>query len=112
MKITLNVKNLGHVPSFKNNKRAILDRNTGKMRTLTDPKTKKWMNDCIHGFGLQLNLLFQINAAETATEQLVLSSIASLLPLDDSRHWIPELHIYCEDVDKGIEGATITIEEI
>lgn len=112
MKIVLRVERMGHVPSFKNNKRAILDRSTGKMRTLTDRKTKKWMAECIRNFELQLNLLFQINVSETLTAAKARSLIASLLPLDDSRQWIPEQHIYCREVEKGHEGATITIESL
>lgn len=112
MKIELRIKNLGHVPSFKNNKRAILDRKTGKMRTLTEPKTKQWMEDAIQSFVLQLLWASQTIEGEIPTGHSPHSWIASSLPLDDSWQWIPKLDISCHKVVKDEEGAQITIEKL
>jgi len=110
MKIALVVRNVGHVPSFKNNKRAILD--NGRMRTLTEPKTKKWMEQVTDAFASQLFSLTQTNDAVIPMAPCPPSLIVSSLPLDDSRQWLPEITIKCVEVEKGDEGATIIIEPI
>ena len=107
MKITLAVRQQGHVPSFENKKRV-----TRQGGLITDPKTKAWMERCILGFESQL---FCGSATigggmPTGLQQRFL--IASSLPLDDSRQFIPELHVYCEEVAKGEEGAIIIIEKL
>ncbi len=110
MKIVLAVKHQGHVPSFKNCKRAV---RKGKHATIiTEPETKKWMERCIQGFESQLFCGSATTADGMPTAQHRHSSIVSSLPLDDSRQWIPELHVVCEEVCKGDEGAVIIIEEI
>jgi hypothetical protein len=101
-----------HVPSFKNCKRAILDRKNGKMRTLTDPKTRRQMDAIIQSFVSQSISDIQTRSAETLTGPFLQSSIVSLLPQNDSRQWIPEHHVSTQDVDKGNEGAEIIIERI
>mgnify|MGYP001588752767 CR=1 FL=1 len=111
MKITLAVRHQGHVPSFKNNKRAIRLKRGGQ-KLVTETKTKAWMERCILGFESQL---FCGSATigggmPTGLQQRFL--IASSLPLDDSRQFIPELHVYCEEVAKGEEGAIIIIEKL
>lgn len=103
---------MGDVPSFKNRKRAILDRNTGKMRTLTEPHTKQWMERCIKSFESQLYSAMQTIAGGTLTAQQARSLIVSALPLDDSRAWIPEMHIHSIDVEIGEDGADVIIERI
>ena len=108
MKIVLEVRKMGHVPSFKNNKRAIL--RNGKMRTLTEPKTKKWMEAATDAFVLQLLWLTQTTDAVIPMEPFPHSLIVSSLPLDDSRQWIPEINVQCVDAVEGDEGATILIE--
>lgn len=110
--IRLLVQGLGHVPSFKNRKRAILDSNTGKMRTLTEPKAKQWMARCTDSFVLQLISKSLTIDAGTSTECSPRSLIARSLPRDDSLQWIPEIHVTCQNVDKGHEGAEILIEQL
>jgi hypothetical protein len=101
-----------HVPSFKNSKRAILDRRSGKMRTLTKKETRALMDQITLDFVSQSVSCIQTAAGETLTAPLLRSSIALLMPQDDSRAWIPEHHVYSADVDKGFEGAEITIERL
>lgn len=49
---------------------------------------------------------------EITTGPSALSLIASLLPLDDSRKWIPKHSADTQLVSKGEEGADILIEAI
>lgn len=107
MKISLAVRQQGHVPSFKNKKRS-----SRKGHIYTEPKTKKWMDQCIHNFVSQLFIASRITEGGTLTVPPPRSLIASSLPLDDSRQWIPELHSLCEIVPKGEEGAIILIEKL
>ncbi len=111
MKIELQVKGMGHVPSFKNNKRSIRLKN-GSTMIVTDQKTKKWMQRCIRSFVSQLSAPWRTTEDGTLTAPPPLSLIASSLPLDDSRQWISCLIVGDKQVRKGDEGATITVEEI
>lgn len=106
------LKVTGNIPSFKNRKRAIQDRSTGKMRTLTEPETKKRMEQIIKSFVYQLCCITQIPGDGILTEQQARSLIVLLLPEDDSWKHIPELHIFSEMVEPGNEGAEITIEKL
>lgn len=106
MKIELAVKHLGHVPSFKNSKMI------ARGRLITDPKKQKWMEACIRSFESQLFCIAQIGGGGTLTAPPAPSLIASSLPQDDSRQWIPRLEIADREVEKGLEGATIIIESI
>jgi len=106
MKIVLAVKNQGHVPSFKNCKRVV------RNRLITRPDVKKWMERCIQSFESQLFCESQTTELVTLTGPQAPYSIASCIPLDDSRQWIPELHVLCQEVNKGEEGATIIIEQL
>lgn len=110
--IKLNVLGLGHVPSFKNKKRAILDRNTGKMRTLTEPEAAKWMQKCEDAFVSQLKSLYQTTEAVMPMVRSPRSWIACVAPYDDSVNIIREIHLTVHDAPKGCEGATITIEPL
>lgn len=110
--IKLKVQGIGPVPSFKNNKRAILDRNTGKMRTLTKPETKRWMNQCIAQFESQLLGACPIIEGETHGEW-VKRLLTVLLPLQDDswKHMLPgDQNVRM--VKKGREGAEVTIEQL
>lgn len=109
--VNLVLQGLGHVPSFKNKKRAILDHNTGQMRTLTDKKTKLWMQRATHSFASQLRYGSVITEVATLTAPSPPSSIVSF-PLDDSFQWIPEIHVKALAVCRGSEGCRITIERI
>jgi hypothetical protein len=88
--ITLTVCGIGNVPSFKNRKRAIRDRKTGKLRTLTEPKTKRWMNNCIDQFESQLSIICRIRDGETVGEWRK-RLLTVLLPLQDDswKHMLP-----------------------
>lgn len=108
--IKLEVRGLGHVPSFKNMKRAILDNRTGRMRTLTEPKAKSWMERCIRSFEYQLLCEYQTKDGETPMVPCQLSWIASRLPADDSCKDFTKLQIEVLEVPKGEEGAEILIE--
>jgi hypothetical protein len=111
MKIELRIKNQGHVPSFKNNKRAIRLKNNNLM-LVTEKKTKAWMQKCIQSFESQLFSSTLTTGPVTSTVPHLRSLIASSLPQDDSRQWVPELNIRSEEVDAGEEGAIIIIEQI
>lgn len=112
MKIELAVRNIGPAPSFKNTKSIGRNRKTKRPFIMTNPKKKKWMEACIQSFESQLFCVIQIGDGGTLTAPPPRSLIASSLPLDDSRQWIPELHVLSEDCDKGNEGATIIIEKL
>lgn len=108
--VILRVKGLGHVPSFKNKKRAILDRSTGKMRTLTAPEASRWMRKCEDAFVSQLFSWYQIAEGAMPTALSRRSWIACAVPLDDSVNHIREIHVSVLNVDKGEEGAMLAIE--
>jgi F0F1-type ATP synthase gamma subunit len=107
--IRLVVRGQGHVPSFKNRKRAIRDSRTGKLRTLTEPKAARWMKACLESFVSQLHSRLAIIVTETGTARHQPYSTASLLPADDSLKHISELIVGVEYVPKGEEGAVIQI---
>lgn len=109
--LVLEVKGF-HIPSFKNRKRAILDRNTGKHRTLTEPETKEKMEKIIRSFVSQLLLTIQTCESAICRGRSKLYATALLLPADDSLHWIPHITIQARKVDKGFEGAIIEITPI
>lgn len=110
MKIVLNVKHLGHVPSFKNKKRIRVAK--GKPISFTEAKTRRWMDRVIQSFESQLFCATQTIGDVTLTVPCPHSLIVSSLPLDDSRQWIAELHVSALDVDRTEEGATIIIEPL
>lgn len=96
-----------HIPSFKNRKRVAKGGGI-----FTEKKVKDRMDAIIQSFVSQL-------LCETATIERAmpmdssrLSSMLSSLPADDSKKWIPEIHIYSEQVEAGNEGAEIVIEII
>lgn len=101
--ILLVVSGMGHVPSFKNNK--LLTRG----RLITNPRNQAWMEAVADAFASQLLCWFQTTGIEILTEQQALSSIATLVPLDDSLAWIGELSVNWRHVPKGMEGAEIVI---
>lgn len=108
--IMLAVKGIGNCPSFKNRKRAILDSNTGKMRTLTEPKTKQWMNQCINQFELGLLTALAIREGETVGAWRKRLQIA-LLPLQDDcwKNMLPgDQNV--KMVEQGMEGVEVELE--
>lgn len=99
-------------PAFKNQKRSIMDRNTGKQRTLTPGKIKKRMDVLESAILSRLYSTAQTIEGETHSECLrrlrtVLSGLS-----DDSLQEIPNGSWRTEDVAKGAEGITIIIEEL
>lgn len=104
------------VPSFKTQKTAFgwFDKASGKImaRPLTLPEHKKWMELAIHSIESQLRSIFQITDAKIRTVASPQSWIASLVPLDDSWTWCPEISVKSELCEPGKEGATILIERI
>lgn len=109
--LQLLIKGLGHVPSFKNRKRAILDRKTGKPRTLTDPKVQKWMARAVESLVSQFASMPATNGVETWTTKHQRSLIALLLPETDSCKDIIRLEVRFMRVLKGDEGAIILIQQ-
>lgn len=112
MKIVLSVKNQGHVPSFKTQKRAATHRVTGLPFVVSKKEIRKWMDQCAQSFESQLFCATQTTGDVTLTAPCPHSLIASSLPLDDSRQWIAEEHVFALEVEPGEEGATITIEPL
>jgi hypothetical protein len=100
------------LPSFKNTKRAILDRNTGRMRTLTPGPIKKRMKEIEDSFACQLLSAFQAEGGKTSTALQLRSWIASVAPQDDSWTVIPQLSIMGQLAEGLTPGATIIIERI
>lgn len=107
--VRLEVSNLGHVPSFKNNKIIFRDKRTGRLRLITKPEYQKWMAACIQSFMSQLYSISQTIGDETLTGPQRRSLIALSLPLDDSVQWITQLQINVQKVPKDSEGAVITV---
>ena len=110
--VILKVEGLDHVPSFKNSKQIIPGKNGRRSMLITKPERQQWMERVIQSFVYQLRSEFQTRGIETTTGPSALSLIASLLPLDDSRKWIPEHSVSTRLVKKGEEGAVIKIERI
>lgn len=105
-RLTLTISGLGHVPSFKNMKRA------SRKGLFTEPRAKRWMQACRDSFALQLLSAYRIVANATPTGRSRQSWIASSLPLDDSVREIVEIHLKVERVEAGWEGAEILIEPL
>jgi hypothetical protein len=110
-------KILRGIPSFKTGKTAFgwLDRATNKImaRPLTLPQHAKWMKLAILSIESQLRSALGITDAKIRTAASARSWIASLLPLDDSWRWCPEITVtsrLCRDGEE--EGATITITRL
>jgi hypothetical protein len=99
-------------PSFKNQKRSILDRNSGKQRTLTPKKIKHRMQvleDAI------LSALYSTGATTgggTHSECWRQLRIALSGLCDDSLKEVPEGSWDTEPASKLEEGITIIIEEL
>lgn len=101
-----------HPPSFKNRKRAIKDGRTGKLRTLTEPDVKKWMEKCINSFEFQLSGIFRTGDEGTHGGCQKLLPIASFQLFDDSLAYMIPGEQSVVVVPKGEERAEIFIERI
>lgn len=97
-------------PSFKNRKRAIKDRSTGKMRTLTEPSVKKRMKELTDALVSELLSVYRTSVRETSTASSLRSWIACSLPDGDSWKCVPNLQI--EAVLTKEPTLTITITEL
>lgn len=106
--VRLVLRGQGHVPSFKNGKMILWS----QRRTMTKPEVQKWMTRAVESFASQLRCALATNATGTTTAPIPLSLIASSLPLDDSRKWIPEHCVKTQLVARGEEGADILIERV
>ena len=103
--LVLVVQGVGHVPAYKNRKRIFRGRIT------TDPPVQRWMTQVTSSFISQLESLFQTKEGETSTGHWLHSSIASL-PADDNWKEIPSISTRVRVVEKGSEGAIITLTRI
>lgn len=111
-KVILEIKLSQNVPSFKNRKRSIKDRTTGKMRPLTEPKIKARMEEMENGIVFAL-----YSAARTiglGTDSECLKQFRTWLCglSDDSLKIIPECSWGVEYVPEGQQGFTIEIEKL
>ena len=110
--LRLSIRGIGHCPSFKNHKRAILDTATGRMRTLTEKSVKARMallEDAI------LSALYSAcPTTESATALEWLKRLRTQLSglSDDSIQVIPRSSWDTEQVETGQEGIDITITRI
>ncbi len=103
--IVLEVQGLGHVPSFKNTKMLT------KGRLITEPRKRKWMDQCTRSFASQLWSALVTAEDATSTGRRPPCWTASL-PLDDSWQWIPEIKVLARKVKRGDEGATVLVERL
>jgi len=99
--VKLTVRHLGHVPSFKNNKHLFI----------TNKRNREWMDRCRSGFVYQLTSKSATAGNGTLTADALRFLIASLPP-DDNWKVISEIHLTCECVPPGEEGADILIEPL
>lgn len=98
-------------PSFKNNKRSILDRNTGLQRTLTPKETKQRMDILENGIVFALYSLSRTIGAGTHSGCLKQLRTALCELSDDSIREVPAGDWDVRYVPKGEEGLEITIME-
>ena len=106
--VSFTLKEMGHTPSFKNSKMILWQ----QRRIMTKPDHQHWMQKAVQSIESQLLCLPQMRGIGTMTGPQALSLIASFLPLDDSRKWIPEHSVNTRLVSKGSEGAEVLIERL
>lgn len=102
----LEIRGLGNVPSFKNNK--MLAR--GKL--ITDPKKQLWMDRATRS--LELQFLSAIRETKDATWTALSPQFWTALSeqFDDSVQWIPEISARAIKCEKGQEGAEIILTKL
>ena len=105
--ITLQIKGMGPVPSFKNSKEIAI-RPEGKRFLMTEKRVKAWMNQAIASFKSQL-LCGSVTTAPTTLTAAQLRSLIASLPADDNWKLIPVLAVTSSRCEPGEEGAIITI---
>lgn len=106
--VNLSIRNLGHIPSFKNSKLILWS----QKRVMTKPEYQEIMEKMILSFESQLRSEFQTRGIAITTGPSALSQIASLLPLDDSFKWMPAHSVNTLLVSKGEEGCDVRIERL
>jgi hypothetical protein len=104
--VVLEIKGLGHVPSFKNNKLLTRD------RLITNPENQVFMDWLTRSFESQLLSACRMTAAGTQTAPSPQFWTALSGQFDDSVQWIPEISVKAQRCPKGDEGATVTLELI
>lgn len=108
--IKLDVRGMGHCPSFKNSK-LILKPKGKRTRPLliTKPDFQKWMDRCVDDFEYQLRSEYLTTEAGTPMARSLHSWIACVMPLDDSINHISEISLKVIKVNPGHEGADIEV---
>ena len=122
--VRLKVRGVENVASFKNSKEIIqlpikgsqkcsgCGKRPGRPMLITKKERKQQMDAITASFESQLRCELATRGIATLTGRSLLCSIASWVPLDDSRKWIVEINVSSLPVAKGDEGADITIERI
>lgn len=107
--ITLTITGLGHIPSHKNRKRAILDKSKGHLRTLTEPSIKKRMDRLENAilFALYSWCQTSVLGMHSGCSKQLRTALSGLC--DDSIKEVPEGSWDVEYVPKGQEGCVIQI---
>lgn len=115
--IRLSIRGLGEITSFKNTKK-IIRLPDGTPSLVTDPKKAAKMERYTRSIESQLRSTLPTIVSEMALgcqnplPMLSLLQLGRLLPLDDSRQWIPEFSFTFKQVQKGMEGCEIVIEQL
>ncbi len=113
LRLTIKIRGLGHVVSFKNTKMILPAKGSRRAMLITDPKKRKLMDLYTQLIEFALCSAYQTAGGETQTGLSRQSWIAVSMPLDDSLDWIPESDGYrTEQVQPGQEGMDIIIERI
>lgn len=116
--IRLRLHGLGEICSFKNSKQITRGRKGRKAGLITNPVKKAKMDSYTQSIESQLRSILPTIVSgmglEWQNQSLMLSLLQSgaLLPLDDSRQWIPESSFSFKEVPKGMEGCEILIEKL
>lgn len=133
--VTIELRGLGPVPSFKTGKKAMawIDKSTavyqafqGELwvrkrglrlmaRPLTLPEHQKWMERAISLIASQLSSAIATEEEEMRTGLLAHCSTpwsTRLAELDDAWTHIPNITVRCELVEPGKEGASLVLEPL
>jgi hypothetical protein len=109
--IRIFIQGLGPVPSFKNKKRIVLNKATGKPFLATESKTKRWMKQAVESIASQLRSTCQIREGGTTPECLKRFAMQSL-PLDDNWQELEIGHVHTKLCPPGKEGAIVTLQPV
>jgi hypothetical protein len=103
------IKGIGPVPAKKNSKLLFRDKRTGKPQLRTKPEYQEWTKKCVQLIVSQLCSGTPTSEDGTWTGPCPPSRMR-FAPLDDNWREIEYGEIRAEKVEKGEEGAVITIE--